>query len=457
MQTTSNRRQFVKALGMGSAALAFTSINTELARAKRKPNVIIIFTDDHGSIDINTYGAEDLITPNLDRLAREGTRFTQFYAAAPVCSPSRAALMTGRYPQRAQLPGNTSSQKGNPGMPTRQVTIAEAMKEAGYATGHIGKWHLGYTPDTMPNGQGFDYSFGHMGGCIDNYSHFFYWSGPNVHDLWRNGEEVWYDGEFFGDLMVDECKQYISAHQDEPFFLYWAINFPHYPLQGTERWREEYENLPYPRSDYAAFVSTTDDMIGRVLDHLDDMGLTDDTIVIFQSDHGHSTETRTGGGGGNAGPYRGAKFSLFEGGIRIPAIIRYPGVVPANEVREQLATGCDWFPTILDLCGIEQPSHKIDGKTITSVIKSSKAPSPHDVFHWQTGRDQWAVRQDEWKLIGNPRDTSNKAKITKDDQLFLVNLNEDISEMNNIAKQHPEKVQKLKTLHEKWISEVGNE
>ncbi len=454
MQISNNRRTFMKNLGLGSAALALSGTHTHEAQAKRKPNVILIFTDDQGSIDLNTYGAKDLITPHLDKLAQEGTRFTQFYAASPVCSPSRAALLTGRYPQRAGLSNNASSQKGIDGMPGEQVTIAEMMKAAGYATGHIGKWHIGYTPQTMPNAQGFEYSFGHMGGCIDNYSHFFYWNGPNRHDLWRNGEEVWYDGEFFGDLMVDECNQFISAHRDEPFFLYWAINFPHYPLQGTDRWREEYDNLQYPRSDYAAFVSTMDDMIGRVLDHLDEQGLTEDTIIIFQADHGHSTEERTGGGGGNAGPYRGAKFSLFEGGIRVPAIIRYPGVVPANAVRDQLVTGCDWYPTILELCGIEEPKHKIDGKSIASVIQSDEE-SPHDIFHWQTGRNQWAVRQGDWKLIGNPRDTSNQAEITKDDQLFLVNLNEDISEMTNIAKKHPDKVNELKSLHEKWYAEVS--
>src|SRR6056297_3126309 len=167
------------------------------------PNVIIIYTDDQGSIDVNTYGAEDLYTPNMDLLAETGVRFTQFYAAAPVCSPSRAALLTGKTPLAAGLPGTASSKMGEEGMPSEEVTIAEVLKDNGFVTGHIGKWHLGYIPETMPNGQGFDYSFGHMGGCIDNYSHFFYWNGPNRHDLWRNGREVWADGRFFPDLMVE--------------------------------------------------------------------------------------------------------------------------------------------------------------------------------------------------------------------------------------------------------------
>lgn len=152
----------------------------------RKPNVIIIFTDDQGTVDMNCYGAKDLVTPNMDGLARRGVRFTQFYSAAPVCSPSRVGLMTGRTPQHGGLNGNVPLD--SVGMPSQQITIAEKMKKAGYATAHIGKWHLGHHKETIPNGQGFDHSFGHLVGCIDNYSHFFYWSGPNKHDLWRNVE-----------------------------------------------------------------------------------------------------------------------------------------------------------------------------------------------------------------------------------------------------------------------------
>jgi Arylsulfatase A and related enzymes len=164
-----------------------------------KPNVLLILSDDQGTVDTHVYGAKDLKTTHLDDLAARGVHFTQFYAAAPVCSPSRAGLLTGRVPPRAGVPGNVSSQRGDAGMPADEVTIAEMLEHHGYVTGHVGKWHLGYTPETMPNGQGFHYSFGHMGGCIDNYSHFFYWNGPNRHDLWLNGKEVWRDGEYFPD------------------------------------------------------------------------------------------------------------------------------------------------------------------------------------------------------------------------------------------------------------------
>jgi arylsulfatase A len=167
--------------------VACVALSVSPASAAAKPNVIIIYTDDQGSVDANCYGAKDLATPNIDRLAATGVRFTQMYAPSAICSSSRAGLMTGRIPPRAGVAGNVSSEKGKAGMPTEEVTLAELMRGHGYATGHIGKWHLGYTPETMPNGQGFDYSFGHMGGCIDNYSHFFYWVGPNRHDLWRQG------------------------------------------------------------------------------------------------------------------------------------------------------------------------------------------------------------------------------------------------------------------------------
>jgi len=407
-------------------------------------------------VDVNCYGAKDLHTPNLDRLAREGTRFTQFYVGAPVCSPSRAALMTGRYPQRAGVPGNVSSDKGKPGMPAEQVTIAEMMKSAGYATGHVGKWHLGYTPETMPNGQGYDSSFGHMGGCIDNYSHFFYWVGPNRHDLWRDGKEVWRDGEFFGDLMVDECKNLIDKNKDNPFFLYWAINMPHYPLQGTEKWRKVYKDLPAPRRMYAAFISTADEMIGSVVAHLDKLGLREDTIIIYLSDHGHSVEQRTFSGGGSSGDFRGHKFTLWEGGIRVPCIVSWPGRIPENAVRDQLAISIDWMPTIAQYCGAKIPGRGIDGKSIVTVIESDNAPSPHNILHWQT-RNHWAIRQGNWKLVHNGPATDYKDRKLPSEKNFLSDMTKDTTETKNIAGEHPEIVQRLTGFHNDWAKAIEQE
>lgn len=431
------------------------------AQQVRKPNVILIVTDDQGSVDLNCYGAKDLHTPHIDALAQRGVRFTQFYAAAPVCSPSRAALLTGKYPQRAGLAGNASSQPGGHGMPGEQVTMAEVLKGAGYATGHVGKWHLGYTADETPNAQGFDSSFGHMGGCIDNYSHFFYWQGPNRHDLWRDGKEVWHDGEHFGDLMVRECNRFVEANKARPFFLYWAINLPHYPLQGNAKWREKYKHLDAPRAAYAAAVSTADDMIGQVMATVDRLGIGRDTIVVFMSDHGHSTEERTFGGGGSAGRYRGAKFSLFEGGIRVPAIMSWPGTVPEGRVREQMATGCDWLPTIADLARLDQrdsDAAPLDGRSLADVIRTPDAPSPHRVFHWATGKDQWAVREGDWKLLGRPFGPGTKGGgAAGDDTPFLVNLREDIGETKNVARRHPDVVRRLQQLHDDWARRIPRE
>jgi arylsulfatase A-like enzyme len=428
------------------------------AETPQQPNVLLIYTDDQGTVDVNCYGAKDLATPHLDGLARRGVRFTQMYAPSCLCSPSRAGLMTGRIPPRAGVPSNCPSTPNKPGMPREEVTIADMLAAAGYRTGHVGKWHLGYSTDTMPNAQGFGYSFGHMGGCIDNYSHFFYWRGPNRHDLWRNGEEVWYDGEFFLDLMVDECAKFIENGDDRPFFLYWAINVPHYPLQGTAKWREHYVEMEAPRRMYAEFVSTMDERIGQVLAVLDRLGLREETLVVFQSDHGHSTETRTFGGGGSAGPYRGAKGCFFEGGIRVPAIASMPGTLPEGERRRQLATGCDWLPTLAQLCGARLPEKKLDGKSLVEVIESAEVPSPHEQWYWQLGRgprSQWAVREGAWKLLGNARDTSNKAPLTSEDKKrFLVNLDDDPSEMENLAEENPEVVERLMELQRAYMNDV---
>lgn len=425
--------------------------------AEKRPNVIVIYTDDQGSLDLNCYGSKDLQTPHLDQLASHGVRFTQMYSPSAICSASRAGLLTGRFPARAGVPSNVSSSQGQEGMPTTEITIAEMMKSAGYTTGHVGKWHLGFTPETMPNGQGFDSSFGHMGGCIDNYSHFFYWNGPNRHDLWRDGKEVFQDGEYFLDLLVDEGQRFIETNREGPFFMYWAINAPHYPMQGTDKWREHYKDLPSPRRQYAAFVSTVDEKIGELLATLDELNLRENTLIIVQSDHGHSTEERAFWGGGNAGPYRGAKASLFEGGIRVPSIVSLPGTIPQNEVRDQMATGCDWFPTIADLCGIKLPGHQLDGKSLATVLKSADADSPHDHFYWQLGggpNAQWAVHRGDWKLLGNVRDTTDlKAKVAVD-KLFLANLKQDIGETTNVADQHPEIVKSLQALRQQHYNSV---
>ncbi|MFI2744433.1 sulfatase [Zhouia sp. PK063] len=426
--------------------------------SKGKPNVIIIYTDDQGYADMNIYGSKDLYTPYMDELAKSGIRFTQFYSAAPICSPSRASLLTGRYPQRAQLADMASSNEGDAGMPGSQYTMAEMFKDAGYFTAHIGKWHLGYTKETEPNDQGFDYSFGFMGGCIDNYSHFFYWNGPNRHDLWRNGKEIYKPGQFFPNLMVTEAKALFHEmkRDKKPFFLYWAINVPHYPLQPEKKWLDYYKNLPMPRKIYAAFVSTMDERIGALMGALEAAGLKDNTIIVFQSDQGFSHEGRTFGGGGSAGPFRGSKFSLFEGGVRVPAMISWPGKIQPNQVRNQLAANIDWFPTLAAMCNITLPNRKIDGKSLVNIINDKNAYTNHEQFYWQSrgskNSPQWSVRFGDWKLLHNPYEA--KKEELNANEFFLANIKDDAGEQHNVADEHPDIVKRLTDLYENWIHQV---
>lgn len=419
--------------------------------AEPRPNVIIILSDDQGSIDLGCYGSSDLITPNTDALAARGVRFTQFYAGAPVGSPSRAALLTGRHPVRAGVSGNAPSQRGSYlGLPPTEVTLAEFLKPAGYQTAHIGKWHLGYSPDLSPNTQGFDHSFGHMGGCIDNYSHFFYWGGPNTHDLHRNGREVFHDGEFFPDLMLREAVDFIRRNQSKPFFLYYALNTPHYPYQGGVKWLERFRHLPHPRDMYAATLAAQDERIGELLKEVANLGLREKTIVIFQSDNGHSTEERAHFGGGSAGRLRGAKFSMFEGGIRVPAIISWPGKLPEGKVRNQMAHAMDWFPTLAELCRVPLPERPIDGRSLVPVIKSDDAPSPHEFLDWQIGIGSgatWAVRRGPWKLIVNSLDTTAGVAFPPRVSEILVNLDDDPGELTDRAPNNPDIVSALRALH----------
>ena len=439
-------------------------VSAQKQEVKKQPNVLVIFADDQGTFDTNAYGSTDLETPNLDRIAQEGIRFTQFYATAPICSPSRAGLLTGKYNQHAQLFGNVAPPHRDPefksGLPTEEITMAEVFKTNGYRTALIGKWHLGHSPEKLPNGQGFDYFFGHQRGCIDNYSHYFFWDGPNQHDLYRNETEVHFPGEFFGDLMVDELNQFTSKQDDNPFFIYWAINMPHYPYQGKQKWLNHYADLPTPRKEYAAFISTYDEMIGQVFDHLEKTGELDNTIIVYQSDHGHSTEERAFYGGGNNGPFHGAKFSMLEGGIRVPALIRYPEAIPANEVRNQMANSIDWLPTLVDLTNSSMPHrNQIDGKSLLPVIKNKDAKSQHKVLHWATGdperTDQsWVIRKGKWKLHGNPWDPEDELQFAEKDSLYLVNMETDSTETMNLAQQHPAILEELLSIHKGWNQQM---
>lgn len=450
--------------------LFFALLCGSLTAAERPPNVIIFFTDDQGTLDANCYGSHDLVTPNMDRLADEGVRFTQAYAHS-VCCPSRAALLTGRQPQRSNVNSWTQSTVGSGkgrNLALEETTLAETFREAGYATALFGKWHLGGHPDHRPLQQGFDEFFGFLVGFIDNYHHF----GGHaraLHDLWDGNEEVFLRGSYFPDLIADRAVTFIARHQEQPFFLYYSLNLPHYPEQPAPPYADAYADLPEPRRSYAQVVSTADHYLGRVLGTLDRYGLTDNTIVIFMSDNGHSAEdyqikaadygagTPQGanyganGGGGNTGPWLGAKGSFLEGGIRVPAIIRYPEALPASAVRDQAITVMDWYPTVLELTGIKPPAPlQLDGRSIVPLARDADAPATHPQLYWQWN-DSWAVREGDWKLIHQGNRGIGQGDLP---ETYLANLADEAPEAANHAEAHPEIVRRLTALHATWAADV---
>lgn len=447
------RKSDLRTIGTGLAlSLLVFSVSAETTdTAGRRPNVLLIVSDDQGSVDLGCYGAKDLSTPNLDGLAQSGVRFTQMYTASPVCTPARGALLTGRYPQLNGAINNGRALKPD------EKTMADVMRAAGYKTALIGKWHLGDDKEGGPLARGFDYFFGFLGGCIENYFHDAYkWDSgkKDKHDLWRNREMVHHNGTHFGELMVQETTQYMEQHRDEPFFIYAAFNSPHYPVQPLPQFAEQYKHLEEPRRSYAAFVSTLDDQVGRILAKLDELKLRENTIVVFMSDHGHSVEKRntlwiddantSNPGGGSAGPYRGHKFTLWEGGIRVVSMVSWPGQIPGGETRDQVVSAMDWLPTIAAWCDAPLPGKPLTGKDIGAVIKSAGAPSPDRVLHWwRAEQDLWAVRDGKWKLTKEEEGT------------VLSDMNTSKSEQNDLSPQHPEIRTRLENLHTEWVKQFN--
>jgi arylsulfatase A-like enzyme len=372
------------------------------ARSQQRPRVVIFLTDDQGTLDANCYGSRDLYTPTIDELAATGVRFTQAYSHT-VCCPARALLLTGRHPQRSSVnhwtQGDAKAEKGI-NMFREEVTIAEMLKAAGYRTALFGKWHLGAHLDHGPTEQGFDEFFGIRGGFIDNYRHYFL-HGMGYHDLYEGKKEVFADGEYFPDLMIDRAVDFIDRGGDKPFFMYVALNIPHYPEQADSKFEKRYQHLPMPRRSYAQMISTTDDRIGRVIAALQDANLRENTIIVFQSDNGHSTEDGSAirfdnhtsgfpkghyysahGGGGNTGKWRGAKGSFHEGGLRVPAIISYPKKLPRGPSairRSRWPTGCPPSPNCaMSLCRKQHSTAK-------ACCQSSRRPTSLPITRLCTG------------------------------------------------------------------------
>jgi arylsulfatase A-like enzyme len=429
--------------------------------ATRPPNVILFLADDLGCHDIGAWGASDLKTPNIDGLASSGVRFTNWYAAAPVCAPSRAGLLTGRHPIRCGVPDN------GPPLRATEQTIASLLKPAGYSTGIFGKWHLGSTDDTCPNAHGFDRFFGFHSGCIDFFSHRYYWGEPrtvNYHDLWRNRTEVFEDGAYATELFAREAVEFVRDNRSRPFFLYLPFNAVHYPMHAPRKYVERFASLDPERRMYAAMLAAADDAVGQVMGAVRAAGLAENTLVFFTADNGATREARAGldqkpATAGRNTPFRGNKFSAFDGGMHVPMVMNWPGVIPKGQVRDQVGSHLDLLPTICKAAGAAAPGDRTMDGFDALPMAVSQAASKHDAIYWSSG-GQLAVRRANWKLVKNGRvfdgaPQGNQA-LTGEDALFLSNLSEDPAESKNLRRQFPKVLDELDTLAEAWLSNVRN-
>lgn len=444
---------------LGSAAAALPSLAQPGGTAARRPNIITILFDDLGVSDFGYLGASDLKTPSIDRLAAGGTVCRNWYSNAPVCAPARSALMTGRYPIRAGVGTNGLALR-----PTEK-TIATLLKGSGYETALTGKWHLGSTADTVPNAHGFDSFYGFLEGCVDFYSHRFYWGEPkraNFHDLWRDRQEIFEDGRYLTERIGEEAVSFIARRRQAPFYLYAAFNAVHYPMHAPERYVERFPRLEPERRMYAAMLAAADDAIGSMVAALERSGQRDNTLIFLLGDNGATTERRAGLHGmtataGRNGAFRGFKFSTFDGGMHVPALVNWPGHVPAGKQIDEILMTADILPTACHLSGAALPTDRTyDGRNIWPVLTAGAA-SPHEFVAWANGQ-QLAIRRGPWKLVlngitydGTP---DGDKPLSGDDAVFLSNLEQDPGETRNLRRQHPRLSDELQTLLGNWRRDV---
>jgi arylsulfatase A-like enzyme len=476
-----NRRRFLQS-ALGACPLAWGSAQTG---ASRPPNFIIILADDQGYGDLGCYGSPHIRTPNIDRMAREGARFTDFYAQ-PLCGPSRAALMTGCYPVRNSLMFNHLP-RARTGIHRDERTIAEVLKPRGYATMMIGKWHLGDAPPFLPTRHGFDSYFGlpYSNDMWPFHPKIQPTSGenPRLTEARRHAESTGYDGQgqiyptgWFPDLPLmsneeivelnpdqrkltstytEKALEFIRANRSRPFFLYLAHAMPHVPLFSAKSF--EGRSL---RGLYDDVVEELDSSAGRILDTLKETGLDGNTLVIFTSDNGPWLPY--GIDAGSAGPLRGGKGTVWEGGIRVPAILRWPGRVPDGQVISEVAASIDILPSLAHLAGAALPNHTIDGRNLWPLLTQRGAPSPHEAFYYydavlpykaEEGRPQpkqaiKAIRSGRWKLFLEGSGTAVRGSA-------LYDLYSDVSETKDVHARHPEVVRKLENTAGKFDAEIS--
>lgn len=381
----------VKVFSLLLVILGFSAVGSAIAASPvpeaAKPNVVLILMDDGGVGDIGAYGSNDIRTPNIDALAAQGVRATAGYSAAPMCSPSRAALMTGRYPQRFGFENNAGPAYPHYGLPLDETTIASALKSIGYMTGAIGKWHLGDDKQFHPNNRGFSYFYGFAKGCCHSY-----FSIPNDRPIQRNGVVV-PDPDYTTTGFGTDAVNFIRANQAKPFFLYAAFNAAHEPLQALPSDLALYPNLTGNRRIYAAMVTALDREVGRIIAEVGK--LSRPTLIIFLSDNGAAPNA----GGSNVPFTNGGKGTLYEAGVRTPFIMAMKGVLPAGRVVNVPVSQLDIFPTVATLTGAPLPPKPLDGTNILPLMKGSVATLPRDLFFRYRGGPPWAIRSGNRKLL----------------------------------------------------------
>jgi arylsulfatase A-like enzyme len=434
----------VRALIVVFLAAINVTVSGQPSQAER-PNIVLIMTDDAGYADLGVYGATDLKTPNIDRLARDGVRFTDFYANGSSCTPTRAGLISGRYQQRVALEmplGHAATKDAGRGLAATGRSLPQLLKNAGYATALIGKWHLGYTPEFSPNAHGFVQFFGFKSGYIDFYQHTDVASRP---DLFENDAPADVDG-YMTDLITERSIRFIEQNASRPFFVDVAFNAPHWPYQRPDqpstapeggRHMTAFDQPTNTRADYIAMLERVDQGVGRILAAIDKAGVRNNTIVIYTNDNGGEWLARNT-------PLFHHKFSVWEGGIRVPAIVRWPGRIPAGQVSGQVGITMDLTASILAAAGATVPPEtRLDGVNLFPVLEK-KAPEIERTLFWRSAQ-QRAVRSGDWKLVfdlGRP---------------MLFNLRNDVSERTNLIGERPDIARRLRPLLEAWEKDVDAE
>jgi len=438
------------------------------AQAASKPNFIIIFTDDQGYNDLSCFGSKKIKTPFLDQLAKEGRKFTNFHVPCSVCSPSRAALLTGSYPKRVGMHRRVLFPKSDYGLHPDEHTIADQLRSQGYATACIGKWHLGHHPEVLPRQNGFDSYFGIPYSNDMNHPDNKGKASPSDDEGWIHQDKqvkLWntplISNEEIVELPVnqrtitrrytDRAIEFVSSHKDEPFFLYLPHSMPHIPLFVPADVHD-----PNPENAYTCTIEHIDAEIGRLVKTVRDLGLAENTYIVFTTDNGPWIRFKNHGG--SAFPLREGKGTTFEGGQRVPCIMWGPGRIPAGTSSDAFASTLDLLPTITSLAGGKLPDkNSIDGYDISGVI-SGKDPSPRrELLYYSAQGNLEGLRQEDWKLlVKKPRGKGKKkGKGTPPKvQTLLFNLAEDLSETTNLAEKHPEKVKALQVRMKELDEEI---